>query len=274
VQRHLHLPRPPGPGPRPPGPGPRASGAGSGAGSGLGRGLGRGGSSGLGRGAGSGLGRGGSRGLGRGGSRGLGRGVSRGLGRGGSRGKHRAARLPLELTGRVLAVGLVAGAALALLVFQYQCRHMEAEAAARLSNLVTATSAGSRAPIIWFGRGTPGAFGLVITPDCSSALLIAPLCGLGMVAMVPRRRQVRRIAKALASASAVMIGGDLVRIEVIALAVRADGIAVGSQVSRLVLGPVTSVICIALSLALLTVVLTARDGTALVTAVFRGHRKA
>jgi hypothetical protein len=58
-----------------------------------------------------------------------------------------------------------------------------------------------KAPIIWFGLGESGAFGLEITPDCSSALLIVPLCGLGMLLMIPRRLPVSRVAAALAAAA-------------------------------------------------------------------------
>jgi hypothetical protein len=53
---------------------------------------------------------------------------------------------------------------------QHLFRDLEAAAAARLYSVVRPTLAAPGAPIIWFGLGNPGAFGLVITPDCSSAL--------------------------------------------------------------------------------------------------------
>ena len=156
---------------------------------------------------------------------------------------------------RLTAIGVLAGAALALIVFQYQVRRLEADAAAHLYNLVTPTAAASSSPVIWFGPRTSSAFGLMITPDSSSALLIAPLCGLGMVLILPRRPPARRTAKALAAASAVMVAGNLVRIGVIALVIRVDGIGTGYQIGQLVLGSLVSVVFIALSLALLTLVL-------------------
>ena len=67
------------------------------------------------------------------------------------------------------------------MIFQYQFRHLEAGVAAHIYRLVTPVLAAHRAPIIWFGLGTQRAYGLEITPDCSSALLIVPLCGLGML---------------------------------------------------------------------------------------------
>jgi exosortase/archaeosortase family protein len=158
---------------------------------------------------------------------------------------------------RVTGIGVLAAATVALIVLQYQVRGLEADAAAHLYNLVTPTAAASNSPVIWFGAKTPGGFGLMITPDCSSALLIAPLCALGMVLIRPNHLRVRRAAKALAAASAVMVAGNLIRIGVIALVIRVDGIGAGYQVGQLVLGSLISVVCIALSLALLVIILRA-----------------
>jgi exosortase/archaeosortase family protein len=189
-------------------------------------------------------------------------------------GRHRSARTPLLSRGRIIAIGLLAAIAISLLVFQYRFRHLEADAAAHLYNVITPTLAASRAPIIWFGLGTTGAFGLVITPDCSSALLIAPLCGLGMALMVPRRLPVPRVAKALAAAAAVMVAGNVLRIGVIAMAIHVGGIGTGYQVGHLVLGSLISIVCIALGLALLTLILITRDGEPLFIAAVRWHRRA
>jgi exosortase/archaeosortase family protein len=174
---------------------------------------------------------------------------------------------------RIIAIALLALIAISLLVFQYQFRHLEAAAAAQVYDLVTPTLAASRAPIIWFGLGSASAFGLVITPDCSSALLIAPLCGLGILLMIPRRLPVRRVAKALTVAAAVMVAGNLLRIGVIALAIRVGGMGTGYQVGHLVLGSLVSIVCIALALALLTLILTSRGGQ-LMAALRHWHRRA
>ena len=158
---------------------------------------------------------------------------------------------------RVTAIGVLAGVALVLIVLQYQVRRLEANATAHLYNLVTPTVASSNSPVIWFGPKAPDGFGLMITPDCSSALLIAPLCGLGMVLIRPHHPRVRRAAKALTAASAVVFAGNLIRVGVIALVIRVDGIGAGYQVGQLLLGSLISVVCITLSLALLTVILRA-----------------
>lgn len=173
-----------------------------------------------------------------------------------------------------MAVGLLASIALSLVIFQYQFRHLEAYATAYVYRLVTPVLAASRAPIIWFGLGTTGAYGLEITPDCSSALLIVPLCGLGMLLMIPRRLPVNRVAKALAVASVVLVAGNLLRIGVIAFAIRLGGIGTGYQIGHLVLGSLVSILCIGISLALLTVIVTARDGAGLRHTLRRWHRRA
>ena len=177
-------------------------------------------------------------------------------------GRHSAGRRPMGAGSRVLAVGVLASISFVLIVFQYQIRHLEAAAAAHLYNLVTPASAPRGAPVITFGPGTRGAFGLVITPDCSMALLIAPLCGLGMVLIRPRRPQVRRAARALAVAALVMVAGDLLRIGSIAMTIRTDGIEAGYRISNLMLGPLVSIACIALSLVLLALMLRSPDGRA------------
>jgi exosortase/archaeosortase len=81
-----------------------------------------------------------------------------------------------------------------------------------------------------------------------------------MVLIRPRRPRVRRAAKALAVASLVMVAGDLVRIGSIAMTIRMDGIETGYQISNLMLGPVVSIVCVALSLALLALMLRSPDG--------------
>jgi hypothetical protein len=92
------------------------------------------------------------------------------------RGRHAARKASYRPGGRILAIAVFAGIAVLLIVFQHLFRDLEAAAAARLYSVVRPTLAAPGAPIIWFGLGNPGAFGLIITPDCSSALLIVPLC--------------------------------------------------------------------------------------------------
>ena len=130
------------------------------------------------------------------------------------------------------------------------------------------------APILWFGLGAPGAFGLIITPDCSSVLLIAPLCVLGIALLVPRKLAVDRVMKALTVAALILVAGNLIRIGVIVLAIRMAGIGTGYQVGHLVLGSLVSIVCIGMSLTLLTVIIVAPDHEALWAPLLRWYRRA
>lgn len=174
------------------------------------------------------------------------------------RGRHAAGAAPHGSRNRLLVVAVLGGIAVLLLVFQYQFRDLEAAAAARLYGVITPTLAAPRAPIVWFGLGNPGAFGLVITPDCSSALLIAPLCVLGMGLAIPRKLALRRVCAGLAVAAALLVTGNIARIGLIAAMIRLYGIGAGYQLGHLVLGSLLSVACIGLSLAVLTLIITGR----------------
>jgi exosortase/archaeosortase family protein len=171
-------------------------------------------------------------------------------------GRHRSTCAPRISPGRVIAIGVLAAIALLLVAFQYQFRSFEAEVGAHLYGVIMPTLAASSAPIIWFGLGTSHAFGLLITPDCSSSLLLAPLCVLGIALMIPRRLPVRRVTKALAVAAAVMVTGNMVRIGVIALAIRMDGVSNGYRIGHLVVGSAITIVCVVLGLGLLARILT------------------
>lgn len=175
---------------------------------------------------------------------------------------------------RVTAMVVLGGIAAALMGFEYQFRHLEAYTAAHLFAVLAPTMAASSAPILWFGLGAPGAFGLVITPDCSSVLLVAPLCVLGIALLIPRKLAVDRVMKALAVAALILVAGNVIRIGVIVLAIRVAGIGTGYQVGHLVLGSLVSIVCIAMSLTLLTVIIVAPDNEALWAPLLRWYRRA
>jgi exosortase/archaeosortase family protein len=175
-------------------------------------------------------------------------------------GRHRSARAPWMSPGRILAIGVLAAIASLLIVYQYQYRSLEAEVAAHIYGVIIPTLAASSAPVIWFGLGSSRAFGLFITPDCSSSLLLAPLSVLGIALMIPRRLPVRRVTKALAVAATVMVTGNMLRIGVIALAIRIDGISTGYRIGHLVVGSVITIVCIVLGLGLLARIVTRHVG--------------
>jgi hypothetical protein len=162
-----------------------------------------------------------------------------------------ARRVPASWPGRTAGIAALGVTAVALLVFEYQFRHIEAVAASTMISVMTPALAATKAPIIWFGLGQPRAFGLVITPDCSSALLLVPLCLLGIGLMIPRRLHAGRVASGLGGAAVMLVGGNLARIGIIALAIRVAGLGLGYQVGHLIVGSLVSIVCIAASLVFL-----------------------
>jgi exosortase/archaeosortase family protein len=190
-----------------------------------------------------------------------------------SRGRHAAkakAKRPTVRT-RFVPMAVLAGIAVLLVVFQHQFRDLEAVVAAHLCSIVTPTLAAPGAPILWFGLGTTSGFGLEITPDCSSALLIAPLCVLGIGLMVPRKLSLRRVCAGLLVAAALLVAGNMARIGLIAEMIHLYGISTGYQIGHLLLGSLLSIVCIAISMVSLTLIVTGRAGQWLVRAV--PHRR-
>jgi exosortase/archaeosortase family protein len=178
--------------------------------------------------------------------------------RAGSPGRHASLAAPVTMWVRLVPMAVLAGIAVLLVIFQHQFRDLEAAMAAHLCSVITPTQAVPGAPIIWFGLGTTSGFGLVITPDCSSALLIAPLCVLGIGLMVPRKLPVRRVCAGLVVAAAVLVAGNMARIGLIAGMIHLYGIGNGYQLGHLVFGSLLSVVCIAVSMVALTLIVTGR----------------
>jgi hypothetical protein len=56
----------------------------------------------------------------------------------------------------------------------------------------------------------------------------------------------------------VMVGGNLLRIGIIAIAVRYGGLGAGYQLGHLILGSIVSIVCIGIGLTLLTIILVRR----------------
>jgi exosortase/archaeosortase family protein len=175
-----------------------------------------------------------------------------------ARGRHAARAAPIIMRTRLVPMAVLAGIAVLLVVFQHQFRDLEAVAAAHLCSVVTPTLAAPGAPIVWFGLGTSSGFGLVITPDCSSALLIAPLCVLGIGLMVPRKLPLRRVWAGLSVAAALLVAGNMARIGLIAEMIHLYGIGTGYQLGHLVFGSLLSIVCIATSMVALTLIVTGR----------------
>lgn len=198
---------------------------------------------------------------------------SGGHGRARTAGERLAPPRPASRRRRIAAITVLAVIAATLVTFQATFRLGETSLAALCFRFFTPVLAASQVPIIWFGLGTPHAFGLEVTPDCSVSLLLVPLCGLGILLLIPRRLKVSLVIRALIVAATLLVIGNTLRLGVIAMCVRYWGLGVGYQVGHLVLGSLVSVVAIALSLVLLTVIVASRSGLEFSAALLPRHRR-
>ncbi|MDQ6874672.1 MAG: exosortase/archaeosortase family protein [Actinomycetota bacterium] len=156
--------------------------------------------------------------------------------------------------GRRCAVGALLAVTLGLIVFQQEYRHAEAVLAAHIFS-GTAAYASPHAAVVWF-PGIKGAFGLEITPECSSALLIAPFTFLGAAMLWRRRLPAGRVALAVTIAAVLLLLGNQARVGLIAALIYSIGLKNGYELGHLVLGSLLSITFIAISVAILVAVTT------------------
>jgi len=170
-------------------------------------------------------------------------------------GRSRPAGGRWALAGSIVTVLAVAGAHGA------SYRRTEAALAARAWNLLHSEDAVASGANVWFGLGRSDAYGLAITPQCSSLFLVMPVAAIAVAALARRQLRVRRIVAALLAGVLVVAAGNVVRVATIAGLVQRWGIRRGYDWGHLVIGSVLSVLFVAASLAALALVLL-RDGRA------------
>jgi exosortase/archaeosortase family protein len=158
----------------------------------------------------------------------------------------RAVRIAITVTFLLLLVGLVAR--------QYELRNLEARAAATVFRLGTPTLAASHAPIVYFGLGGTSAFGLTITPECSSTLLVAPVLLLGAALLWSRRMTVGRVLAAISVTAVILVAGNQLRIGLIAYLISLMGFRTGYEWGHLVFGSLVSIVFIGFSLILFVMI--------------------
>lgn len=155
-----------------------------------------------------------------------------------------------RLAGWLLPFGL-----LVVLVglFVAQARFRAAEAA--LSSQVVAALAHTRTSavpgqaVLYFGLGGPDALGLKITPECTSAFLIAPLVAVATVMVRLRPAITRRVLGALALGTVLLIMTNQLRITVVVWLVQWFGPDTGYYWGHTLMGSAVSVVGGAVSLA-------------------------
>lgn len=154
----------------------------------------------------------------------------------------------VRLTAAVLLLGLT----VALIVFQKEYRHLEAELAAQLfGNGGVQTYAVPDAGVVIFTLSNHKVFGLEISPECSSAFLIAPFTAIGAAMLWRRRLHPGRVGLGVALAALLLVLCNQLRVALIASLIDQFGLREGYKWGHLVLGSLLSILFIAGSLALL-----------------------
>lgn len=113
----------------------------------------------------------------------------------------------------------------------------------------TRTSAVPSQAVLYFGFGSGDALGLKITPECTSAFLIAPLVAVAAVMVRLRPTITRRVLGALALGTVLLILTNQLRITVVVWLVQWLGVDTGYYWGHTLMGSAVSVVGGALSLA-------------------------
>lgn len=150
------------------------------------------------------------------------------------------------------AAVLLLAVTVALVVFQGEYRHLEAVLAAQLfSSGGVQTFAQPDSGIVIFQLANQKVFGLEISPECSSAFLIAPFTAIGAAMLWRRRMHPGRVALGVSLVALLLVLANQLRVAMIAGLIDGFGLQEGYKWGHLVLGSLLSIVFLAGSLALL-----------------------
>lgn len=153
---------------------------------------------------------------------------------------------------RLCVALLLLGLTIALVVFQAEYRHLEAVLAAQLFNSGgVQTFAQPDSGIVIFQLANQKVFGLEISPECSSAFLIAPFTLIGAAMLWRKRLHPGRVAFGVALVALLLVMANQLRVAMIAGLIDGFGLQEGYKWGHLVLGSLLSIVFLAGSLALL-----------------------
>lgn len=153
---------------------------------------------------------------------------------------------------RLSAAVLLLGITIALVVFQEEYRHLEAVLAAQLFDSGgVQTYARPDSGIVIFQLTNGKVFGLEISPECSSAFLIAPFTLIGAAMLWRKRMHPGRVAFGVALVALLLVMANQLRVAMIAGLIDGFGLQEGYKWGHLVLGSLLSIVFLAGSLALL-----------------------
>lgn len=147
----------------------------------------------------------------------------------------------------LLLCGVLAGLFLLQAWFRGGEAALSSQVVAALAH--TRTSAVPGDAVLYFGLGTNKALGLKITPECTSAFLIAPLVAVAAVMVRLRPAVNRRVLGALAIGTLMLILTNQLRITVVVWLVQWLGPDTGYYWGHTLLGSTVSVVGGAISLA-------------------------
>ncbi len=158
---------------------------------------------------------------------------------------------------RLSAIVLLLGLTASLLLFQGEYRHLEAKLAAELfSSGGVQANALPNDGIVMFRLANSKVFGLEITPECSSAFLIAPFTALGAAMLWHKRLHPGRVGLGVGLVAVLLVLANQLRVGMIAGLIDQFGLKDGYRWGHLVLGSLLTIAFIAGSLALLLWILT------------------
>ncbi|HEX3815823.1 MAG TPA: hypothetical protein VHX59_23535 [Mycobacteriales bacterium] len=152
---------------------------------------------------------------------------------------------------RTFAAAMLVALAICLFAFLHFWQSVEAVEASYLYGVGAPTSFNFSRSVVFFGLGRSNGYGLRITPECCSALLIAPAALLSALLTVRRRVRVRRIFGGFGAATLLLLLSNQVRLGVIAWSIGEFGLAKGFEWGHAVIGSVVSLVFAAASLAIL-----------------------
>lgn len=168
------------------------------------------------------------------------------------RGRRTASR-GVNRPGRLIGAGLLVAAAAALALFSDAAIGLEARLVATVLDVFTSGSTSAVGHLVWTGIGTDALHGFLITPVCTSLVLIGPiLVFTGVLVLLGRKRADWTLLGALL-ALAVAVGANTVRFVLIAIAWQLWG-EVGFDIMHYYVGSVMVILASALAIVLLLVV--------------------
>jgi exosortase/archaeosortase family protein len=147
----------------------------------------------------------------------------------------------------VLLTGLVVGLFLLQTWFRAGETILSSQVVAALAH--TRTTAVPGQAVLYFGIGTGGALGLQITPECTSAFLIAPLVAVAAVMVRLRPAVTRRVLGGLGLGVLLLVVTNQVRITMVVWLVKWLGPDSGYYWGHTLMGSAVSVLGGAASLA-------------------------